>query len=129
MQQIDRFLDYLLEYNQHTNLTGRLYFVFQCSCFVLTLSIPGDFIPGDFAGDFAAIRTKEEAMERHVHDSLALLTVIETHWEHEHCRLVDVGSGAGLPGVLLAIARPNWQVGNECSCVDVLLKLSLALFL
>ena len=31
---------------------------------------------------------------------------------------MDVGSGGGLPGVILAIARPNWQV----TCLDALRK-------
>jgi 16S rRNA (guanine527-N7)-methyltransferase len=33
-------------------------------------------------------------------------------------RILDVGSGAGLPGVVLAIVRPQWQV----SCVDTVAK-------
>lgn len=60
----------------------------------------------------AAIRTREEAMSRHVEDSLALLPVLEAHAVpvrgSDTLRLIDVGSGGGLPGLLLAIARPQW---------------------
>ena len=52
-------------------------------------------------------------MDRHVNDSLSLLPALDTRIEalspEEAPRLVDVGSGAGFPGVVLAIARPNWQ--------------------
>lgn len=50
----------------------------------------------------------EEMIPKHVLDSLAVLPHI--------CgtRILDVGTGAGLPGLLLAIARPDWQ----CVLVD-----------
>jgi hypothetical protein len=62
----------------------------------------------------AAIRSKEEALERHINDSLALLPALDARVEARagfgQPRLVDVGSGAGFPGAILAIARPTWQV-------------------
>lgn len=51
-------------------------------------------------------------MVRHVEDALALLPVVEAALPQPGApvRLVDVGSGAGFPGMVLAIARPAWQV-------------------
>ena len=49
------------------------------------------------SGDLARLR------ERHIDDSLALLPWVAG-------RLADVGAGAGLPGVPLAIARPQTPV-------------------
>ncbi len=45
-------------------------------------------------------------IEQHVADCLALLP----HLPATTCTLIDVGSGAGLPGLLLAIARPRIEV-------------------
>ncbi|XP_062169827.1 uncharacterized protein LOC133875645 [Alnus glutinosa] len=57
-----------------------------------------------------------EVMERHIEDSLAIIPPI-TNSYMSHCNnainkinLVDVGSGAGLPGLILAIACPDWKV-------------------
>lgn len=57
-----------------------------------------------------------EAISIHLEDSLALLPVLDTllpsayHTVAEGpATVIDVGSGGGLPGVILAIARPTWQ--------------------
>ena len=62
-----------------------------------------------------------QILERHVEDALALLPVITQALgpeASESVSLVDVGSGAGFPGMVLAIARPQWRV----TLVDSLAK-------
>lgn len=71
---------------------------------------------------FAAVRDREDAVERHINDSLAMLPALEAHIESEkeaHARIIDVGSGAGFPGAILAIAKPEWKVGSCLSRADV----------
>ena len=61
----------------------------------------------------AAIRDRDQAIERHIHDSLALLPVVDqlaSDQDRQSVRVIDVGTGGGFPGVVLAIARPGWQV-------------------
>ena len=61
----------------------------------------------------AAIRDRNQAVERHIHDSLALLPVMDqlaSSQDGQSVRVIDVGTGGGFPGVVLAIARPEWQV-------------------
>jgi 16S rRNA (guanine527-N7)-methyltransferase len=50
--------------------------------------------------------TAQEVLERHFGESLAALPFLPPLGG----RLVDVGSGAGFPGLVLAAARPQWQV-------------------
>lgn len=70
-----------------------------------------------------AAADEEEAFQMHVEDSLALLPTLDTvasqqaqnlntdgRLENEDFSIIDVGSGGGLPGVIIAIARPNWKV-------------------
>lgn len=59
------------------------------------------------AYNLSAVRDREEMVGRHLLDSLAVLPVLQ----HEKMvTLADIGSGAGLPGIPLAIARPEWQI-------------------
>ena len=55
------------------------------------------------AYNLTAIRDKEEMARLHILDSLAILP-------HLHGkRLIDIGTGAGLPGIPLAIFRPEME--------------------
>lgn len=57
--------------------------------------------------NLTAIEGLEEGLDRHLADSLAALTLPEVAGAES---LVDVGSGAGFPGLALAIARPGVSV-------------------
>lgn len=56
--------------------------------------------------NLTAIRTEPEAITHHILDSLALLPALPQS-AFQGRRWADVGSGAGLPGIPLAIARPD----------------------
>jgi 16S rRNA (guanine527-N7)-methyltransferase len=57
--------------------------------------------------NLTAIRDPERIVTHHILDSLAVLPHLP---ERESLSLLDVGSGPGLPGVPLAIVRPQWRV-------------------
>jgi 16S rRNA (guanine527-N7)-methyltransferase len=54
--------------------------------------------------NLTAIREADKALTHHVLDCLAVLPHLGGG------RIVDVGSGAGLPGIPIALARPDWSV-------------------
>lgn len=63
--------------------------------------------------NLTAVKNENEVMERHIDDSLAIIDPIKSYYS-AHCgascenpSLIDVGSGAGLPGLVLAIACPG----------------------
>ncbi len=54
--------------------------------------------------NLTALRDPEQAISHHLLDSLAILPYVDDG------ALLDVGSGGGLPGIPLAIARPHLSV-------------------
>ena len=69
-----KYLEYLVEYNSHTNLT--------------------------------AIRDTKDAIEKHFLDSLLLQNLID---EKKGKKAIDIGTGAGFPGMVLAIFNPEME--------------------
>jgi 16S rRNA (guanine527-N7)-methyltransferase len=57
--------------------------------------------------NLTAIREPERMITHHVLDALAVLPHLP---QRAGLRLLDVGSGGGVPGIPLAIARPDWRV-------------------
>jgi 16S rRNA (guanine527-N7)-methyltransferase len=67
--------------------------------------------------NLTAIVEREEAWNRHIVESLRLLPLLEDEFGASHGqervqarRLIDVGSGGGLPGMVIAIMRPDLAV-------------------
>ncbi len=73
-EKLDKYAQFLIEYNQHTNLT--------------------------------AIKTIDEIYLKHFYDSLTLVKIANL----KTGKLLDVGTGAGFPGLVLAIIFPDLEV-------------------
>ena len=72
--------------------------------------------------NLTAVRNTEEMLTHHLLDSLAAVAPLQRHLAAGQGgaapRLLDVGSGGGLPGVVFAICCP----GLDVSCVDTVAK-------
>lgn len=73
--------------------------------------------------NLTALRQPTEMLSHHLLDSLTVVPSLQRHCAHligerNVARLLDVGSGAGLPGVVLAIALPQLRV----TCIDTVRK-------
>ncbi len=68
--------------------------------------------------NLTAVRDPAEMLTHHLLDSLSIIAPLRRHTGVQPARLLDVGSGGGLPGVVIAICCPEIQV----SCVDAVAK-------
>ena len=68
--------------------------------------------------NLTAVRDPQEMLTHHLLDSLTALAPLVRHTQGQPARVLDVGSGGGLPGIILAICRPELDV----SCVDTVGK-------
>jgi len=70
------------------------------------------------AYNLTAVRDPAQMRTQHLADCLAVLEPLRRQLGGRPARILDVGSGGGLPGVVLALAEPIWDV----SCVDAVGK-------
>jgi 16S rRNA (guanine527-N7)-methyltransferase len=68
--------------------------------------------------NLTAVRDPVEMLTHHLLDSLAVIQPLRRQTQGRATSLLDVGSGAGLPGVVVAICCPEIQV----DCVDTVAK-------
>ena len=71
--------------------------------------------------NLTAVRDPAEMLTHHLLDSLAAVAPLQKHLQNRgltNARVLDVGAGAGLPGVVLAICCPALTV----TCVDTVGK-------
>ena len=75
--------------------------------------------------NLTAVRDAQEMLTHHLLDSLAVVQPLRRELAklvlpegHDQMRLLDVGSGAGLPGIVIAITCPEVSV----TCVDTVAK-------
>jgi len=71
--------------------------------------------------NLTALRDPDEMLSHHLVDCMAVLPALQRHAAARGTaglRILDVGSGGGLPGVVLAATHADWQV----SCVDTVGK-------
>ncbi|MDM4768474.1 16S rRNA (guanine(527)-N(7))-methyltransferase RsmG [Pelomonas sp. SE-A7] len=68
--------------------------------------------------NLTAVRDPQAMLTQHLVDSLSLIPALRRQAAGNPLRLMDVGSGGGLPGVVVAICEPNIDV----TCVDAVAK-------
>lgn len=68
--------------------------------------------------NLTAVRDPQAMLTQHLVDSLSLLPALLRHAAGQRLRMMDVGSGGGLPGVVVAICAPQIDV----TCVDAVAK-------
>lgn len=69
--------------------------------------------------NLTALKTDEQILVYHILDSLAVVPSLRQCFSKEDSiTALDVGSGGGLPGVVLAIMNPSWCI----TCIDAVEK-------
>lgn len=70
------------------------------------------------AYNLTAVRDPAQMRVQHLADCLSVVAPLRRQLGGRAARILDVGSGGGLPGVVLALSDPSWDV----TCVDTVGK-------
>lgn len=97
MYQTNKFLSYLKEWNIGLNDT-------QVEQFIQYYEF---LIEKNKVMNLTGITEWEEVVQKHFVDSLALVNVVDLS---EKSRILDMGTGAGFPGIPLKIVFPNLEI-------------------
>ncbi len=68
--------------------------------------------------NLTAVRDPTEMLTHHLLDSLTIMAPLRRHVQGQAAKLLDVGAGGGLPGIVIAICCPEIAV----ICVDAVAK-------
>src|SRR5699024_12083807 len=71
--------------------------------------------------NLTAIESRYDMLLKHVVDSLTVLPILDGLAQQvgtADLNILDVGSGGGLPGIVIAVCREHWTV----TCVDAVQK-------
>jgi 16S rRNA (guanine527-N7)-methyltransferase len=60
--------------------------------------------------NLSAVRDLDSMVTQHLLDCLAVVGPLRRHAAGRALRILDVGSGAGLPGLVWSVAEPDWTV-------------------
>ncbi|MBD2188487.1 16S rRNA (guanine(527)-N(7))-methyltransferase RsmG [Pseudanabaena mucicola] len=64
-------------------------------------------LEGNSKQNLTRITEPDDFWEKHLWDSLRGVLAF---WDRENIKVIDIGTGAGFPGIPIAIAKPSWQV-------------------
>ncbi|BBC23996.1 16S rRNA (guanine(527)-N(7))-methyltransferase RsmG [Pseudanabaena sp. ABRG5-3] len=64
-------------------------------------------LEGNSKQNLTRITATDDFWEKHLWDSLR---GVLAYWDRENIKLIDIGTGAGFPGLPIAIAKPSWQI-------------------
>ncbi len=69
--------------------------------------------------NLTALKTYDDILKLHIFDSLSIIPALWERFDQtQKVSILDVGSGAGLPGFVLGVVCPNWSI----CCVDAVQK-------
>jgi len=66
--------------------------------------------------------------QRHVMDAAQLVEIVSPLWKRPSNKILDLGSGNGIPGIPISIIRPDWHVdladsdNKKCGFIDMFCK-------
>ncbi len=69
-----------------------------------------EILKGNRQQNLTRITTPEDFWEKHLWDSLSGIVGLDKNYLAQKLQVIDIGTGAGFPGIPLAIAFPDWHI-------------------